>query len=434
MVRLLLTAFRPFDEWDENSSWLALQAVTRELPPGAEVTTRLYPVDYEAVRERLAADLATPYDAVLHLGQASGASAVRLEQFALNARRDRGDAEEDVKPLESDGPAAYRSRLPLADWASELRGEGVPVEVSLHAGDYLCNAAMYWSHYLLEAQGGEPRVAFVHLPLDVSQAARAGREIASLPTEYSAHAAVMSKFAVLVLAAGRSSRFGDPNYKKPMAMLDGRAVWLHSTERFIERPDVCQTVVVVSPDDREEFQRKFGANLAFMGVDLCEGGLERADSVRAGLATLRGDATHVAVHDAARPLVTDDEIDRVFAAAVENHAAILATPVTATLKRVDDGKITATESRDGLWAAQTPQVFERALLQRANDAAGDAPVTDDAQLVELLGEPVAIVEGSPNNLKVTTQDDLKLAAAILAARPAPKPKGAHPFADDDLWR
>lgn len=245
----------------------------------------------------------------------------------------------------------------------------------------------------------------------------------------------MSRFAVLVLAAGRSSRFADPNYKKPFATLDGRAVWLHSVERFTSREDVCQTIVVVSPNDREVFQRKFGANLAFMNVTLCEGGAERADSVRAGLAKIVDGATHVAVHDAARPLVTDKEVDALFAAAAEHHAAILATPVTATLKRVEDHRIAATESRDGLWAAQTPQAFELGLLRRAHEAGAGAPATDDAQLVERLGEPVAIVEGSPENLKITTQDDLRLAAAILAARPAKKPtRGANPFADDDVWR
>ncbi len=245
----------------------------------------------------------------------------------------------------------------------------------------------------------------------------------------------MSKFAVLVLAAGRSSRFGDATYKKPFAMLDGRAVWMHSAERFTGRDDVCQTIVVVSSDDKEEFVRKFGANLAFMGVSMCEGGVERADSVRAGLAKLSDEATHVAVHDAARPLVTDQEIEAVFASAVESGAAILASPITATLKRVADGKITATESRDGLWGAQTPQAFGIDLLRRAHEAGAATPATDDAQLVERLGESVAIVEGSSENLKITTQSDLKLAAAILAARPkAVKGLGKNPFADEGLWR
>ncbi|TWT96017.1 2-C-methyl-D-erythritol 4-phosphate cytidylyltransferase [Botrimarina colliarenosi] len=244
----------------------------------------------------------------------------------------------------------------------------------------------------------------------------------------------MSKFAVLVLAAGRSSRFGDATDKKPFVTLDGRAVWMHSVERFVARTDVCQTIVVVSSEDREDFHRNFGANLLFMGADLCEGGAERADSVRAGLAKVSGDATHIAIHDAARPLVTVDEVDRVFAAAVETGAAILATPVTATLKRVADNRVTETAPRDGLWAAQTPQAFELGLFRRAVAAAEGAVVTDDAQLIERLGEPVAIVEGSPQNLKITTQDDLKLAAAIFAdkTRSAAKKPGRL-VEDDDFW-
>ncbi|QDT68194.1 Pyrrolidone-carboxylate peptidase [Planctomycetes bacterium MalM25] len=186
MPRLLLTAFRPFDHWNENASWLALQAVMRDLPADLEVTTRLYPVDYDELRPRLAMDLATPYDAVLHLGQASGSATLRLEQFALNARRGAGERSDQALPLEPDGPAAYRSRLPMADWTRRLRDAGVPTELSLHAGDYLCNAAMYWSHYLLEASGREPRVGFVHIPIDLSQATAAPHATPSLPTELAA--------------------------------------------------------------------------------------------------------------------------------------------------------------------------------------------------------------------------------------------------------
>ncbi|MEQ8846128.1 2-C-methyl-D-erythritol 4-phosphate cytidylyltransferase [Botrimarina sp.] len=244
----------------------------------------------------------------------------------------------------------------------------------------------------------------------------------------------MSRFAVVVLAAGKSSRFADPHHKKPFAMLAGRAVWMHSVERFASRADVCQTILVVAAEDREEFARKYGANVAFMGIEVVEGGAERADSVAAAVARLRDDATHVAIHDAARPLVTDAEVDRVFAAAVAHHAAILAAPVTATLKRVAGARVASTESRDGLWAAQTPQVFEAGLYRRGLAEAAGVAVTDDAQLIERLGEAVAVVEGSPQNLKITSRDDLALAEAILAARPRPKPPGANPFADDDLWR
>lgn len=186
MPRILLTAFRPFDDWAENASWLALQALTRDFAGHADITTRLYPVDYDELRPRLAMDLQGSFDAVLHVGQAAGSSAIRLEQFALNACRRRGDAQETLRTLEADGPAAYRSALPLGDWTRRLRENGVPVELSLHAGDFLCNAAMYWSHYLLESSGRPARVAFVHLPLDISQVATKPKPAPSLPSEVSA--------------------------------------------------------------------------------------------------------------------------------------------------------------------------------------------------------------------------------------------------------
>ena len=248
----------------------------------------------------------------------------------------------------------------------------------------------------------------------------------------------MSHFGVILVAAGRSTRFGDKNYKKPFAPLLDRSVWLHSAERFQARDDVVQTIIVIAEEDREEFTRKFGANLAFMGIDMCVGGDQRTDSVRAGLDKLNDKPNFVAIHDAARPCISDDEIERVFAKAVETEAAILATPVAATLKRGEaaDGQVTITEtvSRENLWQAQTPQVFSRELIQQAYQSVHDS-LTDDAQMVERLGKQVALIEGKPSNIKLTNKADLKLAEMILKSRPRPKPDGsANPFAGDDLWR
>ena len=246
----------------------------------------------------------------------------------------------------------------------------------------------------------------------------------------------MPRVGVILVAAGKSSRFGDANYKKPFAPLAGRPVWLHSAERFIDRDDVKQVVVVVAPEDRESFREKFGANLAFMGITLAEGGAERADSVRNGLAKLEAGIDLVAIHDAARPCLAPEWIDRVFAAGAKTGAAILATPVVATLKRVGpDHVISETVDRAGLWEAQTPQVFSRDLLERAFAAASGRPATDEAALVEASGHPVTVVRGSPINLKITSREDLRLAEQALKALPKPKLSGpAHPFAGDDLWR
>jgi 2-C-methyl-D-erythritol 4-phosphate cytidylyltransferase len=246
----------------------------------------------------------------------------------------------------------------------------------------------------------------------------------------------MPTFGVILAAAGQSSRFQDANYKKPFAPLAGRAVWLHSAEKFLERSDVKQVVIVVAPEDREAFVEKFGANLAFMGVTLAEGGAHRADSVRRGLEKLTPEIDFVAIHDAARPCIATPWIDRVFETGARTGAAILATPVVGTLKRVGpDNTITETVDRTGLWEAQTPQVFSRDLLVRAFAVRQDGQPTDEAQLVEGLGQRVTIVPGSPINLKITSREDLRLAEQALKALPKPKLSGpAHPFANDDVWR
>jgi len=245
----------------------------------------------------------------------------------------------------------------------------------------------------------------------------------------------MSSFAVILPAAGASRRFHDKHYKKPFVPLAGRAVWLHSAERFLARKDVQQLIVVVADEDREEFDRKFGANIAILGIDVCRGGAERADSIENALALLNDGIEMVAVHDAARPCLAEKWIDWVFEAAVREGAAILAVPVSATLKRVGKGKsIAETVGREGLWQAQTPQVFRRELLAKAYAERAGEPATDDASLVERLGERVAVVEGSPLNLKITTRDDLRLAEQVLKVLPKPKVGGGNPFADDDMWR
>ena len=248
----------------------------------------------------------------------------------------------------------------------------------------------------------------------------------------------MPNFGVILAAAGQSSRFDDPNYKKPFAPLAGRPVWLHSAEKFTDRADVKQIVVVVAPQDREAFVEKFGASLAFMGITLAEGGSHRAESVRRGLEKFSADIDMVAIHDAARPCIAPVWIDRVFEVGAETGAAILAIPVVGTLKRVNADKlITETVDRTGLWEAQTPQVFSRDVLTRAYAAAaaaGQQP-TDEAQLVEAIGQQVTVVRGSPINLKITSREDLRLAEQMLKAMPAARLAGpSHPFADDGMWR
>src|SRR4051812_23956974 len=148
MPRVLVTAFEPYDRWKANASWLALVQLTQDLPDEPQLTTRLYPVDFSEMKARLQADLSARYDYVLHLGQAPGSSRIQLEAIGLNIGGSSSQSPDQYRPLVDDGPVAYRTILPLADWAVKLRRAGIPAQVSYHAGSYLCNATLYWSHYL----------------------------------------------------------------------------------------------------------------------------------------------------------------------------------------------------------------------------------------------------------------------------------------------
>lgn len=182
MASVLITAFEPYDRWKANSSWLTLVELTRELPREPKLTTRLYPVDFTAARDRLERDLAGGYDFVLHLGQAPGSSWIRLEAIGLNVGGRSHLPPDDFRPLITDGPVAYRSALPLASWAQKLRGAGIPAQVSYHAGTYLCNALLYLTHYLADRRKLATRAAFVHLPLAPAQVLTERDEIPSLAT------------------------------------------------------------------------------------------------------------------------------------------------------------------------------------------------------------------------------------------------------------
>jgi 2-C-methyl-D-erythritol 4-phosphate cytidylyltransferase len=181
----------------------------------------------------------------------------------------------------------------------------------------------------------------------------------------------------------------------------------------------------VAKDDQEMFRRRYGANIAFMNVQIADGGTERFDSVANALAQVKPEIPFVAIHDAVRPCLTDTLIDNVFAQAVKTGAALLAVPVSDTVKRVDGRKVQATVARQGLWLAQTPQVFRRDWLVDAYAKRGQLgkDITDDAQLIEAAGHPVHVVEGLPSNIKLTAKADLSLADAILKSRPKPKPSG-----------
>ncbi len=224
--------------------------------------------------------------------------------------------------------------------------------------------------------------------------------------------------AALVVAAGRGERLGHA-LPKAFVPLAGRPLLLHALEALASVPAVDLVVPVVSASDRPHWSalEPALAGLAKLAPAV-DGGAERQDSVRAGVEALPHDVALVAVHDAARPLVRPEAVERVIEAARRQGAAILALPLRDTVKRVQCGRILATPDRSELWAAQTPQVFRTALLREAlAKARAEGFVgTDDAQIVERLGVSVAVVEGDADNLKITHPEDLAAAEQWLAAR------------------
>ena len=219
----------------------------------------------------------------------------------------------------------------------------------------------------------------------------------------------MSVWAILV-AAGRGERLG-LNQPKAFAKL-GDDPLLAEPLRRLDESDWIDRIVIVAPPEWEEPSILLAEELACSKVHSCvAGGTTRSESVRAGLAEVAADALVVLVHDAARPLISNDVIGRVLAPLSEGWDGVVpGLPISDTLKRVgDDGAVLDTVERDGLYAVQTPQAFLADALRRAAD--GEA--TDCAGLVQAAGGRVKVVEGDPRLLKVTTADDLAKIASWL---------------------
>jgi len=219
----------------------------------------------------------------------------------------------------------------------------------------------------------------------------------------------------IVVAGGRGVRFGGDRPKQ-FRELNGAPIIVHTLRQFELSRQIDQVVVVLPASEVGDFQSiadKFGLSKIARVV---AGGETRAQSVRKGLAAI-DQAEVLAVHDAVRPLVTPEEIDRVVAAAAESGAAILVAPVSETIKEIAGSQVTRTVARAHLRRALTPQAFQFDILKRAYhdleelESAG-LDVTDDSFLVERLGVAVTIVEGSARNIKITNQEDLVMAEAL----------------------
>lgn len=222
----------------------------------------------------------------------------------------------------------------------------------------------------------------------------------------------MSSCIALVVAAGRGTRLGAPLPKQYLP-LGGVAVLRHSVTTLLDHPRIGGVCVVIHPDDRPHYDE------AVAGLDLLPpiaGGAQRQDSVRNGIEGLAAKMPDlVLIHDGARPFLARPVIDRVLAALSDHPGAIAALPERDTVKRGEAGLIAETVDRTMLWRAQTPQGFHFAAIRAAHRAAAGLELSDDAAVAERAGLPVALVEGSEDNFKVTTMDDLARAERRLAA-------------------
>lgn len=222
-----------------------------------------------------------------------------------------------------------------------------------------------------------------------------------------------TKIVAILLAAGGSTRMNGVD--KIVVRLLGRPLLEYSLEQLAESPSI-DSVVVVAGETNAEAVRNIAMRAPTDKITtVCTGGSRRQDSVRAGLQHVE-DATHILVHDGARPLVDAPLIARTVQALSDHDAAIAAIPVKDTIKMADDDMtVLETVPRNGLWSVQTPQGFEADLLRTAHRSI-HTDVTDDASMVEMLGHEVKLFMGSYENLKVTTPEDIFMAEAFLRSR------------------
>jgi 2-C-methyl-D-erythritol 4-phosphate cytidylyltransferase / 2-C-methyl-D-erythritol 2,4-cyclodiphosphate synthase len=229
----------------------------------------------------------------------------------------------------------------------------------------------------------------------------------------------LTRTYAIIPAAGQGARFSTNGGNKLFALLQGKPVLRWTVEAIASHSKIDGIVVVAGKQTLAECRQ------ALVGIDkvsaIIVGGASRQESVAIGLFTLGGSPDDVVlIHDGARPLVTSDIIDRCLSGVHESGNAVAALPVTDTLKSVDSAQmVLSTVEREGLWAIQTPQAFRVETLYQAHVAARDAGFegTDDASLIENFGEePVHLVNGSIENLKITRSEDLKLAHAIVTNR------------------
>lgn len=220
----------------------------------------------------------------------------------------------------------------------------------------------------------------------------------------------------IIVAGGSSRRMG---FDKTFALLAGRPIIAHSIAAFAATEAVTNIIIVGRAERLGELRELVARDCSPKVREVIAGGAERQDSVDEGLRCVSVTTEFVAVHDAARPLVTPADIGRVYKAARKHGAASLAAPVADTLKRADDACVVRESiERDGVYAMQTPQIFRRELLSKAYECVREAKVsiTDEVSAVEKLGAKVVLVPNEEYNFKITYPADLQLAELVLSGR------------------
>ena len=220
---------------------------------------------------------------------------------------------------------------------------------------------------------------------------------------------------VVIVAAGTGSRM-KMGINKQFIKLEGKEIIAYTIEKFYNNSNIEDIVVVVKEDESEFFKKEILDKYNFKNIKIAYGGKERQDSVYNGLKSLDKKCDIVLIHDGARPFVSDKIIDNCIEEVKEHKAIVVGVPVKDTIKVIDNDKnIVDTPNRSVLWAVQTPQTFDYNILIDAYKDAFKSGFygTDDAMLVERIGYKVKMVEGSYNNIKITTQKDLSVGSQIL---------------------
>ena len=221
--------------------------------------------------------------------------------------------------------------------------------------------------------------------------------------------------SVVIVSAGRGSRM-KADINKQFLKLKGKEVIAHTIDKFYNNKNIDEIVVVVKEDEAEFFRKNIIEKYGYKNIKIAFGGEERQDSVFNGLKAVNKDCDIVLVHDGARPFVTDKIIKGSIESAKINRCVIVGVPVKDTIKVINkDNEVCDTPNRSTLWSIQTPQVFEYSSIIKAHQRAKEEHYygTDDSMLMEHFGYNVKVVEGSYNNIKITTPEDLKIGEEIL---------------------